>query len=84
MAGGGEGGDVTEADSEAQMQQQAPDEAAPTSASAPGPEAPASTREVSTHPGLHVSPASAGIPMLAVRMDNVLIVGLYSEPWCAF
>ena len=50
MAGGGEGGDVTEADSEAQMQQDTPSEAAATSASAPGVEAPASTREVRAHP----------------------------------
>ena len=46
VAGGGEGGDVTEQDSEAQMQQGAPDEAAPTSASAPGLDGPAPTHEV--------------------------------------
>ena len=60
VAGGGEGGDVTEQDSEAQMQRGAPEEAAPTSASAPGVEAPAPTHEVSTQVPVQKRPQCRG------------------------
>ena len=66
VAGGGEGGDVTEADSEAQMQQQTPAEAGPTSAFSPESEAPAPTQEVSIHLVFQMPTASGGIPMHAV------------------
>ena len=46
MAGGGEMGSVTEVETEQQMQQDEPDQAAATSASTPGLAAPAPTHEV--------------------------------------
>ena len=49
VAGGGEAGEVTEQETEAQMQQEAPDEAAPTPTSATMADSPAPARKVSAH-----------------------------------